>query len=298
MKTLDVDGELDISEEISRLEEKAHTMRSEIYSKLTRWQKVQLARHPNRPFTLDYITRITDHFQELHGDRLFRDDHAIVAGLATIAGWRVALIGHQKGRGTKENLYRNFGMPNPEGYRKALRVMKLAEKFELPVVTLIDTPGAYPGMGAEERGQAEAIARNLFSMSALRVPIISVVIGEGGSGGALALGVADRILMMQYATYSVITPEGCASILYRDASLAYKAAEALKLTALDLDELGIIDQRIMEPEGGAHQDADEAARNVQKAILDTLVELKDIDPDTLINQRIDKYRSIGFYEED
>ncbi len=297
MKELGVDGGVDISEEIEQLENKAVKLREEIYSNLTRWQRVQLARHPNRPYTLDYIERIADSFQEVHGDRLYRDDHAIISGLAMVGGKAIALIGHQKGRSTKENLYRNFGMPHPEGYRKALRVMKLAEKYSRPVVTLIDTPGAYPGLGAEERGQAEAIARNLFEMSLLRVPIIALVIGEGGSGGALALGVADRIVMFEYAIYSVISPEGCASILYRDASLANRAAEALRLSAPDLLELGIVDELLPEPEGGAHRDWDAAALTVREAVLRHIDELSGFSPEELVEKRIEKYGRMGVFEE-
>ncbi len=297
MRELSSSGDVDIIDEIAKLEEKARKKRQEVYSKLSRWQRVQIARHPARPFMLDYVERITTDFEELHGDRHFADDHAIVAGLATIEEFRIALIGHQKGRNTKQNMYRNFGMPNPEGYRKALRIMKLAEKFGLPVVTMIDTFGAYPGLGAEERGQAEAIARNLFEMSQLRVPIIAVVIGEGGSGGALALGVADRILMMEYSVYSVISPEGCASILYRDASMADKAAEALKLTSHDLDELEITDEIIPEPEGGAHRDWDASASSLKKTILKHLRVLKRANIDKMIDRRIDKYGKIGFFEE-
>ncbi len=297
MKELGVDGGVDISQEIEQLENKAVKLREEIYSNLTRWQRVQLARHPNRPYTLDYIERIADSFQEVHGDRLYRDDHAIISGLATVGGKAIALIGHQKGRSTKENLYRNFGMPHPEGYRKALRVMKLAEKYSRPVVTLIDTPGAYPGLGAEERGQAEAIARNLFEMSLLRVPIIALVIGEGGSGGALALGVADRIVMFEYAIYSVISPEGCASILYRDASLANRAAEALRLSAPDLMELEIVDELLPEPEGGAHRDWDAAALTAREAVLRHLDELSGFSPEELIEKRIEKYGRMGVFEE-
>ena len=297
MKELGVDGGVDISEEIEQLENKAVKLREEIYSNLTRWQRVQLARHPNRPYTLDYIERIADSFQEVHGDRLYRDDHAIISGLAMVGGKAIALIGHQKGRSTKENLYRNFGMPHPEGYRKALRVMKLAEKYSRPVVTLIDTPGAYPGLGAEERGQAEAIARNLFEMSLLRVPIIALVIGEGGSGGALALGVADRIVMFEYAIYSGISPEGCASILYRDASLANRAAEALRLSAPDLLELGIVDELLPEPEGGAHRDWDAAALTVREAVLRHIDELSGFSPEELVEKRIEKYGRMGVFEE-
>ncbi len=298
MRELSSSGDVDIQDEIAKLEEKAQKKRQDVYSKLTRWQRVQIARHPARPFMLDYVERLTSNFEELHGDRHFADDHAIVAGLATMEEFRIALIGHQKGRNTKQNMYRNFGMPNPEGYRKALRIMKLAEKFGMPVVTLIDTFGAYPGLGAEERGQAEAIARNLFEMSRLRVPIIAVVIGEGGSGGALALGVADRILMMEYAIYSVISPEGCASILYRDATMADKAAEALKLTSADIDELGIVDEIIPEPEGGAHRDWEFAAGNLKKTILKHLRVLRRANVDKMIDRRIEKYGKIGFFEEE
>jgi acetyl-CoA carboxylase carboxyl transferase subunit alpha len=297
MRELSASGDVDISEEIAQLESKAQKLREEVYSNLTRWQRVQLARHPQRPFTLDYIERITDRFQELHGDRNFRDDHAIIAGLGTIDGVDLAIIGQQRGRSTRENLDRNFGMPHPEGYRKAMRVMKMAEKFGRPVLTLVDTNGAYPGLGAEERGQAEAIARSLFEMSQLRVPVVTVVIGEGGSGGALALSVADRILMMEYSIYSVITPEGCASILYRDAALANKAAEALKLTAPDHRELGVVDELIDEPFGGAHHDWEVAAGNLKAAVVRHLGELMETDPDERIEARIEKYGRMGVMEE-
>lgn len=297
MRELAKSGEVDISEEIQQLEQKAVKLREEVFSNLDRWQRVQLARHPKRPYTLDYIEQMTDWFQEIHGDRSFRDDPSIVAGLGQINGRDVAIIGHQKGRSTRENLHRNFGMPHPEGYRKALRVMKLAEKFNRPVLTLIDTNGAYPGLGAEERGQAEAIARNLFEMSQLTVPVVSVVIGEGGSGGALALGIADRLLMLEYAWYSVITPEGCASILYRDATLAYKAAEAMRLTANDLLELGVVDEILPEPFGGAHRDWQTTANTVREAVSKHFKQLEKLKPDTLINKRIDKYGKIGVFEE-
>ncbi|MCB2198523.1 acetyl-CoA carboxylase carboxyltransferase subunit alpha [bacterium] len=297
MRELAKSGDVDISEEIQQLEQKAVKLREEVFSNLDRWQRVQLARHPKRPYTLDYIEQMTDWFQEIHGDRNFRDDPSIVAGLGQIDGRDVAIIGHQKGRSTRENLHRNFGMPHPEGYRKALRVMKLAEKFNRPVLTLIDTNGAYPGLGAEERGQAEAIARNLFEMSQLTVPVVSVVIGEGGSGGALALGIADRLLMLEYAWYSVITPEGCASILYRDATLAYKAAEAMRLTANDLLELGVVDEILPEPFGGAHRDWKTTADTVRTAISKQFKQLEKLKPETLINRRIDKYGKIGVFEE-
>lgn len=286
-----------IKTEIDRLEKRAVRMRREVYSKLTRWQKVQLARHPRRPYTLDYIERICDSWMELHGDRGFSDDHAIVGGMAEIGGETVMLIGHQKGRGTKDNLYRNFAMANPEGYRKAIRLMKLAARYRRPVVTLVDTPGAYPGLGAEERGQAEAIARSLYEMAHLPTPIITIVIGEGGSGGALAISVADEIHMLEYAIYSVISPEGCASILYRDAAEAQRAAEALKLTASDLMDLKIIDGIIEEPTGGAHNDADAAAENVKKRILECLSRLKGVPLDKLIRARHGKYEKIGFWFE-
>jgi acetyl-CoA carboxylase carboxyl transferase subunit alpha len=297
MRQLSSSGEVDIGEEISQLEGKAHRLREEIFSSLNRWQRVQLARHPNRPYTLDYIERVMDRFQEVHGDRAYADDHAIITGLGRFRGRDVAVIGHQKGHSTNENLKRNFGMPHPEGYRKALRVMKLAEKFGRPVLTFIDTQGAYPGLGAEERGQAEAIARNLFEMSRLRVPVVTVVIGEGGSGGALAIGIADRVLMLEHAYYSVITPEGCASILYRDATLADRAAESLRLTAPDLKELGVVDDIVPEPFGGAHRDWDGAAEKLADAVQRHLDELVKQEPDDLVEGRVEKYAGIGVYED-
>jgi acetyl-CoA carboxylase carboxyl transferase subunit alpha len=297
MKSLSSSGSVDLTEEISRLERKVEKMRADVYSKLTRWQKVQLARHPNRPYTLDYINRICSRFMELHGDRLYRDDPSIVAGLGHIDNRSLAIVGHQKGRGTKENLARNFGMPHPEGYRKALRVMNLGAKFQLPVLTLVDTPGAYPGLGAEERGQAEAIARNLFEMASLPTPILTIVIGEGGSGGALAISVADRILMLEHSIYSVISPEGCASILYRDAGQASKAAEALKLTSGDLLDLGVIDAIIPEPLGGAHRDPDAVAETLKTEIAKYIQELEDTPIEDLLQTRVDKYRKIGVWKE-
>jgi len=297
MRGLSASGDVDIEDEIKRLEAKLEKLYTKVYSGLSRWQRVQLARHPDRPYTLDYITRITDHFQELHGDRRFADDKSIVAGIGTITEKPVAIIGHQKGRNTKENVFRNFGMPNPEGYRKALRVMQLAEKFHRPVICLIDTPGAYPGLGAEERGQAEAIARNLYEMSRLQVPILIIVIGEGASGGALGIGVGDRILMLENTWYSVITPEGCASILYRDASHAEDAAEAMKVTAQDLMEMDIADRIIKEPVGGAHHNYDEAAALVKDVILEELNTLEQIDDTELTSQRIEKYSQMGKWEE-
>jgi acetyl-CoA carboxylase carboxyl transferase subunit alpha len=289
---------ISVDDEIHKLSEKAKRLRKDIYSKLSAWQQVQLARHPLRPYTLDYISEISDEFIELHGDRSFRDDASIVGGLILIDDKRVMLIGHQKGRNTKENIHRNFGMPNPEGYRKALRLMKLAEKFNIPVVTLIDTPGAYPGIGAEERGQFEAIARNLKGMAALRVPILSVVIGEGGSGGALALGVGDRILMLQYSIYAVISPEGCAAILWKDQEKVKDAANALKLTAKHLSEMGIIDGIISEPDGGAHRDVKAMALELKRVIYEELDYLEHIEPEQLIERRRKKYQAIGFYSEE
>ncbi|HQF43626.1 MAG TPA: acetyl-CoA carboxylase carboxyltransferase subunit alpha, partial [Ignavibacteriaceae bacterium] len=261
---------LDIEHDIIRLEEKVRQLKEELYGNLTRWQRVQLARHPERPYTLDYIYAMTENFVELHGDRSFRDDKAIVGGLAQIDHHKVVILGQQKGRDTKTNLYRNFGMMNPEGYRKALRLMKLAEKFNRPVITLIDTPGAFPGLEAEERGQAEAIARNLFEMSKLRVPIVVVIIGEGASGGALGIGVGDRILMLENCWYSVISPESCSQILWRSWDYKEQAAEALKLTAPDLLEQGIIDRIIKEPLGGAHKNHKEAADTLKAALVEEL----------------------------
>ena len=284
-----------IDEEIAKLQEKAKKLQKEIYSKISRWQRVQLARHPQRPYTLDYLQRLAPDFIELHGDRTFRDDPAIVAGLGKIGEEKVVIIGHQKGRDTKQKLYRNFGMANPEGYRKALRMMKLAEKFNRPVISFVDTPGAYPGIGAEERGQAEAIARNLFEMSRLPVPIIIVIIGEGASGGALGIGVGDRVLMLEYTWYSVISPEGCAAILFHDATKSALAAESLKLSAEDLIEQGVIDSIVDEPVGGAHRDPDAAAEFVKDAIVKNLQELRQIDPDELVRRRIEKYGKMGFY---
>ncbi|MBU0509590.1 acetyl-CoA carboxylase carboxyltransferase subunit alpha [bacterium] len=288
-------GMKSLSVEIDRMEKKAEHMRHEVYRNLTAWQKVQIARHPRRPYTLDYVTRLCDSWIELHGDRGFADDHALVGGVASIGGLEVMLIGHQKGRGTKDNLFRNFAMAHPEGYRKALRLMRLAAKFRRPIVTLIDTPGAYPGLGAEERGQAEAIARNLYEMAALPVPIIGVVIGEGGSGGALAISVADEIHMLEYAIYSVISPEGCASILYRDAGQAPQAAESLKLTAPDLLQLKIIDGIIKEPLGGAHNDFDMMTANLKDQIVTSLKRLMPISPGDLTKTRHRKYEKIGFW---
>ena len=285
----------DIALEIAKIEKRVSQLQLTVYAGLTRWQKVQLARHPDRPYTLDYIGMITKDFVELHGDRYYRDDKAIVGGLATIEDRKVMLIGHQKGRDTKSNVYRNFGMPNPEGYRKALRLMKLAEKFRLPVVTLLDTPGAYPGLEAEERGQAEAIARNLLEMARLRVPIVVVIIGEGASGGALGLGVGDRVLMMENSWYSVISPESCSSILWRSWDYKEQAAEALQLTAPDLKKQGIIDEIIPEPLGGAHRNPEQAARVLKDAILLELKALAKIKPEKLLERRIEKFSAMGVW---
>ena len=297
LEKLSQSGKAGLEKEIEKLRRKIDKLRRDTYTNLNRWQCVQLARHPYRPYTLDYIELITEDFIELKGDRSFRDDKSIVAGLARWNGKAMAVIGHQKGRGTKENLMRNFGMPHPEGYRKALRIMKLAEKFGLPVVTLIDTPGAYPGIGAEERGQASAIAENLLSMANLRVPIIAVVIGEGGSGGALALSVADRVFMLRYSIYSVISPEGCASILYRDASRAAQAADAMKITSQDLLDLGIVDGLIEEPLGGAHHDPEKTARAISETVTEALSELMAMTAEERINKRIDKYMKLGQWNE-
>ncbi|MBI5187989.1 MAG: acetyl-CoA carboxylase carboxyltransferase subunit alpha [Nitrospirae bacterium] len=294
--------DIDISSEIKKLEKKVRDIRSEIFSTLTPWQKTLIARHPDRPYTLDYINLITDDFIELHGDRRFSDDKAIVGGLAKINNITVVIIGHQKGRGTKERIQRNFGQPHPEGYRKALRLMKLAERFKRPIITFIDTPGAYPGIGAEERGQAEAIAVNLMEMSRIRTPIISIVIGEGGSGGALALGVADRIFMLEYSIYSVISPEGCAAILWKkNGDLSYedfsRAASALRLTAQDLISFKIIDGIIPEPLGGAHRDPEWMAKKILENILTAVEELKTKTPGKLIEERYRRLRRTGSFEE-
>jgi acetyl-CoA carboxylase carboxyl transferase subunit alpha len=285
-----------VNEEVERLKVQAEKLKRSIYSNLTRWQRVQLARHPRRPYPLDIIKLITDGFIELHGDRRFSDDHAIIAGITEIDHHRIAIVAQQKGRDTKEKIWRNFGMPHPEGYRKAMRIMKLAAKFGIPVVTMVDTPGAYPGVGAEERGQAEAIASNLCECATLPVPILVIILGEGGSGGALAIALGDRILMMENAVYSVITPEGCASILWRDASKNKEAAEALKMTAQDMQEMRIIDATIPEPIGGAHMDYETTARNIRSAILKNLDELAKIPIAELLDARIGKFRNMGVYK--
>jgi len=291
------DSEVNIEEEIARLHAKSRALTKSIFSNLTPWQITQLARHPQRPYTLDYIAAIFTDFHELHGDRMYADDAAIVGGLARLDGQPIMVIGHQKGRDTKERVRRNYGMPKPEGYRKALRLMKLAERFGLPLITFIDTPGAYPGLGSEERGQSEAIARNLYEMSGLQIPIISVVIGEGGSGGALAIGVCDRLLMLQFSTYSVITPEGCASILWKSADKKELAAEALNLTADGLRGLGLVDEVLPEPLGGAHRDAEAMAKTLSEGLLKGLRELQGRDLATLMTQRSARIDAFGVYTE-
>jgi len=283
---------MDLSAEVSKLEKRADKMRADIFSNLSRWQTAQIARHINRPFTMDYLNLIFTEFTELHGDRLFGDDHAIVGGPARLDGEPVMVIGHQKGRDTKEKVYRNFGMPNPEGYRKALRLMKMAEQFKMPVITFVDTPGAFPGIGAEERGQAEAIARNLREMAALTVPIIVVITGEGGSGGALAIAVGDRVLMLEYSVYAVISPEGCAAILWSDGTKGAQAAEALKLTANDIRELDVIDEIIKEPLGGAHRDHEAMAKALHEALARNLAELKKLSAEELVEERYQKFRKM------
>jgi acetyl-CoA carboxylase carboxyl transferase subunit alpha len=291
------DSAVDISEEIQRLTKRSQSLTKDIYGKLTPWQVAQVARHPQRPFTLDYVQALFTHFEELHGDRAFSDDASIVGGLARFHGAACVVIGHQKGRDTKEKIARNFGMPKPEGYRKALRLMKLAEKFALPVFTFVDTPGAYPGIDAEERGQSEAIGRNLFEMARLRVPVIVTIIGEGGSGGALAIAVGDLILMMQYATYSVISPEGCASILWRSAEMAPDAADALGITASRLKTLGLIDKIVPEPLGGAHRDPQAAAQALKKALAEALKQLQEKKPKELVESRLERLMAHGKFKE-
>ncbi|MFT5352108.1 MAG: acetyl-CoA carboxylase carboxyl transferase subunit alpha [Planctomycetota bacterium] len=287
------DSDINLSEEITKLEKRSRELTRSIFSSLDAWQVSQVARHPQRPYTLDYIERIFSDFHELHGERVFGDDPAIVAGLARLDTKPVAIIGHQKGRDIKERIERNYGMPKPEGYRKALRVMQLAERFSLPVLTFMDTPGAYPGIGAEERGQSEAIARNLLTMSELRTPIISVVIGEGGSGGALAIGVTDKLMILEYSTYSVISPEGCASILWKSADKAPDAAEAMGITAARLKEAGIVDEIIKEPLGGAHRDYEAISSNIKSALMSSLSILQKLSIDELLAQRFAKLRSFG-----
>ena len=291
------DSEINISDEIARLKSKSEALTRSIFSSLTAWQVAQLARHPLRPYTLDYLAAISPDFQELHGDRMFADDPAMVGGIGRLDGKPVVFIGQQKGRDTRERVRRNYGMSKPEGYRKALRLLKLAEKFRLPVVTFIDTPGAYPGIGAEERGQSEAIARNLFEMARLKTPIISMVIGEGGSGGALAIGVGDRVIMLEYSVYSVISPEGCASILWKSADKAETAAEAMGITAPRLRELGLIDEVIREPLGGAHRDVAGTAESVRRALISHLQDLEPLDVGELVRRRAVRLRSYGSFRE-
>ena len=297
LKRVGEEREIDVAEELKLLQGKLESLREEIYRNLTPMQRVSVARHPRRPYTLDYLGTIFTDFVELHGDRLFRDDLAIVGGWARLAGTSAMVIGHQKGRDTRENLKRNFGMPHPEGYRKALRLMKLAARYHAPVITLIDTPGAYPGLGAEERGQSEALATNILEMAVLPTPIVAVVIGEGGSGGALALGVSDRVLMFENSVYSVISPEGCAAILWKDASQRERAAEALKLTSSDLLSFNIIDEIIPEPVGGAHQDPDGAGEALRESLIRHVAELKKIRPEKLVRRRAEKYAAMGVFSE-
>jgi acetyl-CoA carboxylase carboxyl transferase subunit alpha len=291
------DSAVDISQEIEKLSRKSRDLTKEIYSKLTAWQVSKVARHPQRPYALDYIAAICTDFEELHGDRTYADDPAIVGGLARFNGQSVMVIGHQKGRDTNDKIHRNFGMPRPEGYRKALRLMRLAEKFTIPLLTFVDTPGAYPGIGAEERGQSEAIGRNLYEMAGLRVPVVVSIIGEGGSGGALALAVGDVTLMMQYSTYSVISPEGCAAILWKSADKTEEAAECLAITAPRLKSLGLVDKVVNEPLGGAHRDPPEAAKSLKKAIADHLRQLQDLPITQLLERRQDRLVNYGKFKE-
>src|SRR5262245_13559674 len=291
------DSAIDISDEIQRLTKRSQTLTKDIYGKLSPWQVAQVARHPQRPYTLDYLQMLFSHFEEMHGDRHFGDDASIVGGMARFNGEPCVVVGHQKGRDTKEKIARNFGMPKPEGYRKALRLMKLAEKFSLPVFTFVDTPGAYPGIDAEERGQSEAIGRNLFEMARLQTPVIVTVIGEGGSGGALAIAVGDVVVMLQYATYSVISPEGCASILWRDSTMAPDAAEALAITASRLKTLGLIDKIVPEPLGGAHRDPQVAFQALRKALLDALKQLDGKKPKELVEERLERLMGHGKFKE-
>ena len=291
------DSALDISEEIERLTKKSQALTKEIYAKLTPWQVAQVARHPQRPYTLDYVQMLFSGFEELHGDRVYADDASIVGGLARFDGESCVVIGHQKGRDTKEKIVRNFGMPRPEGYRKALRLLTLAEKFSLPVFTFVDTPGAYPGIDAEERGQSEAIGRNLFAMAQLKTPVIVTVIGEGGSGGALAIAVGDVVMMLQYATYSVISPEGCASILWKSAEKAPEAAESLGITASRLKTLGLIDRVVTEPLGGAHRDPQAAATALKKALVEALRQVQEKKPKQLVEERLERLMSYGKFKE-
>lgn len=297
LRFVQTDSAVDISEEVSRLQQKSQALARSIYAKLTPWQTALVARHPQRPYTLDYVREIFTDFHELHGDRMYADDKAIVGGMARFNGTPCMVIGHQKGRDTKERARRNFGMPRPEGYRKALRLMRLAEKFQLPIFTFVDTPGAYPGIGAEERGQSEAIGHNLYAMAELKVPIISTIIGEGGSGGALAIAVGDVVMMLQYATYAVISPEGCASILWRSAEKASTAAEALAITADRLKDFGLIDRVVNEPVGGAHRDPSTMSRQLSRALADALRQVSGLSADQLREQRLERLLSYGRYQE-
>lgn len=297
LRHLTTGQKLEFNDEIKTLEEKLEKLKRQIFENLSPWQRVQIARHPKRPYTLDYINMIMTDFLEIHGDRLFADDKALITGFAKINGHNILVIGHQKGRDTKENLMRNFGSAHPEGYRKAIRAMKLAEKFGAPIIAFIDTPGAYPGIGAEERGQAEAIAYNLAEMIQLKVPVIIIIIGEGGSGGALGIGVGDKVMVLENAYYSVISPEGCAAILWKDRAKAPEAASVLKLTGEDLLELAVIDEIIKEPSGGAHRNHAETAKNIKEAILKNLKELNELTPEELVKQRYKKFRKMGVFEE-
>ena len=297
LRFVQTDSAVDISEEVGRLQQKNQTLAKNIYSKLTPWQTALVARHPQRPYTLDYVREIFTDFHELHGDRMYADDQAIIGGLARFNGTPCMVIGHQKGRDTKERAMRNFGMPRPEGYRKALRLMRLAEKFQLPIFTFVDTPGAYPGIGAEERGQSEAIGHNLYAMAELKVPIIATIIGEGGSGGALAIAIGDVVMMLQYSTYAVISPEGCASILWRSADKASTAAEALAITAPRLKDLGLVDRVVNEPVGGAHRDPVMMARQLSRALSDSLRQVSGMNAEQLIEHRLQRLMSYGRFQE-
>ena len=297
LRRVEFNNDINISDELEQLEQKSHALTESIFTDLTDWQISQLSRHPGRPYTLDYIEHMFTDFHELHGDRSFKDDPAIVCGLARLDDQPVMVIGHQKGRDTKEKILRNFGMPSPEGYRKALRVMKLAERFSVPIICLIDTPGAYPGIGAEERGQSEAIARNLFTMTTLKTPIICTIIGEGGSGGALAIGVGDRLIMLEYSTYSVISPEGCATILWKNAEKSQLAAEAMGITSDRIRELGLLDEVVREPRGGGHRDYQTIANNLRESLIRNLNELKELNIDELLEKRYQRIMSFGVFTE-
>ncbi|MCP4653019.1 MAG: acetyl-CoA carboxylase carboxyltransferase subunit alpha [Candidatus Omnitrophica bacterium] len=297
LKKFSSDKGVNLSAEIKNLDKKLSILKKEVYSKLTPWQRIQISRHPKRPTTQDYIDIITDDFVFLHGDRLYGDDKAIICGFAKLDGRKVVVIGHQKGRDTKENIERNFGCAHPEGYRKAMRIMQLGERFGMPIICLVDTPGAYPGIGAEERGQAQAIAENIRDMFALKSPIIVTIIGEGGSGGALGIGVGDRVMLMEYAYYSVISPEGCAAILWKDASMREEAAKVLKLTGSDLLKLGIIDGVVSEPQGGAHRDYELTADNLKKALIKSLDEVSSLSTEDMLTQRYEKFRKMGVFQE-